>query len=540
MSNNCLVTSKLEKPSTINRQIVNVLYIEDFQRIASVLDARKLTDKVFIHNANFIADYDYNGYKITWSWYSDIFQFCIIYLEIKELIQAIDTLNIQYLTIGNISPQYRKVIEIYFFDKEITFQQASNKTLLFIKEILFNFTMLLFSMISIIFLALRKKKKVGTYTGDFVYKNTKSDYRLNHLYEKYKKNSIDYVEFIRETTINNFFVNIYKRKRPAIYYTSIIYFVNLLTKKTIYRKKPIDFFQSILYKYHHKNLVFKRSIPLIEKILKITKINKFVLISFSSRSAHLAMASKALNIETIGIMHGLQQKDYAVYEFMESYNERKKIGCDIYGVWSNHYLGYFQRYSKILNPNEIFYSGLLRPIKNFDSKILFNKISSKKIKVLLISEPLISVLEIIPYLQCLLKHHDIEVAIKVRPMIKDIYYEEMLIKFPEIKNLKVFDGKIEDVGRDFDVFIGSNSTAVIEASLFGKISILLNTKKFGDYFDMESLISGHSLLIKEPENLYQNIVDRVNNEDTLETVIKIRSKFFGENKDGAQWVVEQL
>jgi len=239
-------------------------------------------------------------------------------------------------------------------------------------------------------------------------------------------------------------------------------------------------------------------------------------------------------------MHGLQQKDYAVYEFMESYNERKKIGCDIYGVWSNHYLGYFQRYSKILNPNEIFYSGLLRPIRNFDSKILFNKISSKKIKVLLISEPLISVLEIIPYLQCLLKHHDIEVAIKVRPMIKDIYYEEMLIKFPEIKNLKVFDGKIEDVGRDFDVFIGSNSTAVIEASLFGKISILLNTKKFGDYFDMESLISGHSLLIKEPENLYQNIVERVNNEDTLETVIKIRSKFFGENKDGAQWVVEQL
>ena len=239
-------------------------------------------------------------------------------------------------------------------------------------------------------------------------------------------------------------------------------------------------------------------------------------------------------------MHGLQQKDYAVYEFMESYNERKKIGCDIYGVWSNHYLEYFKKYSKILNPNEIFYSGLLRPIENFDSKILFKKISSKKIKVLLISEPLISVLEIIPYLQCLLKHHDIEVAIKVRPMIKDIYYEEMLIKFPEIKNLKVFDGKIEDVGRNFDVFIGSNSTAVIEASLFGKISILLNTKKFGDYFEINSLISGHSLLIKEPENLYQNIVERVNNEDTLETVIKIRTKFFGENKDGAQWVVDQL
>ena len=87
-------------------------------------------------------------------------------------------------------------------------------------------------------------------------------------------------------------MNIYKRKRLAIYYTSIIYFVNLLTKKTIYRKKPIDFFQSILYNYHHSNVVFIRSIPLIEKILKIIKINKFVLISFSSRSAHLAIACK--------------------------------------------------------------------------------------------------------------------------------------------------------------------------------------------------------------------------------------------------------
>ena len=81
-------------------------------------------------------------------------------MKVKELIQAIDALNIQHLTIGNISPQYRKVIEIYFFDKEITLKQTTNKTLLFIKEILFNFMMLLFSMISIIFLSLSKKKEL--------------------------------------------------------------------------------------------------------------------------------------------------------------------------------------------------------------------------------------------------------------------------------------------------------------------------------------------------------------------------------------------
>ena len=60
-------------------------------------------------------------------------------------------------------------------------------------------------------------------------------------------------------------------------------------------------------------------------------------------------------------------------------------------------------------------------------------------------------------------------------MIIDIYYEEMKVAFPEVRNLKLHEGKIEEEGKEFDVFIGSMSTAVIEASLFGKISILINT-----------------------------------------------------------------
>ena len=41
-------------------------------------------------------------------------------------------------------------------------------------------------------------------------------------------------------------------------------------------------------------------------------------------------------------MHGLSQKEYATQEFMESYIEEKYIGCDVYGVWSRHYLKYFK------------------------------------------------------------------------------------------------------------------------------------------------------------------------------------------------------
>ena len=524
----------------VNAEETSIFYIKDYIQIANIADARRLTDKIFSYNVDFIAEYDYKGYKVTWSWYSDVFQFCIKYLEIKALIDKIESLNIHKIIVGEIDPQYKKVLNVYFFNKNVTSNPLKSELLLNLKQILFNVVMLSFSIVSILFFILRPGRNIGTYNGDFIYKNTKSDFRLNHLYEKYEHNSTQYIEFIRSTRIKDFFVNAYKRRRFAIYYTAIIFFVDLLSKKDKYSKQPKDFYQSVLYSYHSANIVLKKSTLIIERIFKILRIDKFVLISFNSRSAHLSFAAKSLGIKTIGIMHGLQQKDYAVYEFMQSYQEKKKIGCDVYGVWSGHYLEYFRKYSKISNSNIFQYSGLLRPVNNINKVTPFKRVSEKNIKVLIISEPLVSVMEIIPYLKCLIKHDDIELAIKVRPMVKDLYYEEMKIQLPYIKNLEVYDGKIEEAGKEFDVFVGSNSTAVIEASLFGKISILLNTVKFGDYFGMDELIHGGLLLVKDPELLYKEINYRVEKENDLKTIEKIRYRFFGDNKDGSQWIIDQL
>jgi hypothetical protein len=539
LSKDYIVASKSEKLNFDDSK-EKVLYIEDYVQFSSIAEARRLTDKIFSHNADFIAEYDYKSYKVTWSWYSDVFQFCIKYLEIERLIQTIEILDIQHLKISNVLPQYRKVLEVYFFNKKITSNVSESELLLYIQQVLFNVAMLSFSIVSILFFILRPGKNIGTYTGDFVYKGTKSDFRLNHLYEKYKENNVQFIEFIRNTTIKNFFINVFKRKRFAIYYTSIIFFVNLLSKKDKYNKQPQDFYQSILYNYHRANIVLKKSTLIIEKFFKILRIDRFVLISFSSRSAHLAIAAKSLGIKTIGIMHGLSQKEYVVQEFMEGYHEDRKIGCDVYGVWSLHYLEYFNKYSRISNKDSYQYSGLLRPVKNINQVGHFERASENKIKVLLISEPLIAVSEIIPYLKCLLKNDNMEVSIKVRPMIKDIYYENMILEFPEIQDLKIYDGKLEDVADKFDVFVGSNSTAIIEASLFGKISILLNTVKFGDYFDIDKLIPGRQLLVKDPEFLCKEIQFRVENENDLKTIEKTKHMFFGDNNDGAQWVVDQL
>jgi hypothetical protein len=539
LNQTCIIASKSEKLNFDSGK-EKVLYIEDYVQLSSTSDARKLTDKIFSYNTDFIEEYDHKGYKVIWSWYNDIFQFCIKYLEIKALIDKIERLNFHKIIVGKIDPQYKKVLNVYFFNKNVTSNPLESELSQNLKQILFNLVMLSFTIVSILFFTLRPGRNIGTYTGDFVYKNTKSDFRLNHLYERYQENNIQYVEFIRVTKVKDFFINIFKRRRFVIYYTAIIFFVDLFTKKTQYSKQPKDFYQSVLYSYHGANIVLKKSTLIIERIFKILRIDKFVLISFNSRSAHLSFAAKSLGIKTIGIMHGLQQKDYAVYEFMQGYQEKKKIGCDVYGVWSGHYLEYFRKYSKISNSNSFQYSGLLRPVNNINKVTPFKRVSEKKIKVLLISEPLVSVMEIIPYLKCLIKHDDIELAIKVRPMVKDLYYEEMKIQLPSIKNLELYDGKIEEVSKEFDVFVGSNSTAVIEASLFGKISILLNTVKFGDYFDMDELIPSGLLLVKDPEFLYKEINSRVEKENDLKTIEKIRYKFFSDNKDGSQWIIDQL
>jgi hypothetical protein len=534
--NNCIVKFNREGSKEIHD---SDLFLEDFLQHPNIKKARELTDQIFIENSEFISRYIYDDYKITWSWYDNVYQIALDFISIKSLVNAIESTDPQAITLFDIPRKYTRILEMYFVETKVTIPKEYSFYKSF-QEFLFNFILLFFTIISMTYFYMRRGSSLAIRNEDLIFKKTKSDFRLNHLYKKCIEHNIQYIEFIRNTSTKRFFINIIKRKRFAIYYPSIIYFVNLFSRKTNVDIKPSSFYESILFSFHQQNIVFIKSIPIFEKIFQIIKIDNLLLISFSSRSAHLAIAAKSLKIKVIGIMHGLSQKEYVVQEFLESYNEDKKIGCDIYGVWSPYYLDYFKKYSKLTKSEGFQYSGLLRPISNILPTNEFIRISTNKIKILLISEPVVSVKEIIPYLECLLKYDNIEIGIKVRPMINDSYLEEMKSQFPLINNLQVYDGKIEDTGKDFDIFLGCCSTAVIEASLIGKLSLMISTDKFGDYFDIDSFMPGESILIKNNQKLYEKIINRVNNEKTLNTVSIIRDRFFGGYKDGTQWIIDQI
>jgi len=516
----------------------SVFVIEDYLKIASVKEARILTDKIYSENRPFLQKFKHLNYEVSWAWYSDIHQFCISFLEIKGLLEKIELLNPDEIKISKtVSPIYKEVIQRYFFKLNFKSNRKQKQSKKNIVINLINIFALTYSLLSIVKIYFSRKKYIGTYTGDFIYENTGSDFRLNTLYSEYDKNAVNYIEFIRLTSVKNFIQNLIKRKRPVIYISSFSNLLKPFFAKKKYKNLPMNFYESILFSYYSNNLRLLKEINIFSKILRLLKIKKLVLISFSSRSANLSFAAKALNIQTIGIMHGLQQKEYAVYEFMESYPHKDKIGCDVYGCWSNHYKNYFKKFSKISNPQSFFYSGLLRPVKFFN-KTSFKRVSHNKIKILFITEPLINQKEVENILKNLLDVAYFEIHIKLRPMINNHHYDELEKLLPGVSKLKKVYGKIDEIADEYDVFIGSHSTAVIEASLHNKISIVFQTQKFGDYFDLSQL--DKSYLIKNHKLIAKEVKRRVKLEKDIKSINKIRSHFFGSNKNGAKWIVDKV
>jgi hypothetical protein len=57
---------------------------------------------------------------------------------------------------------------------------------------------------------------------------------------------------------------------------------------------------------------------------------------------------------------------------------------------------------------------------------------------------------------------------------------------------------------------------------------------------MDNLLLDEPLLIRKPEELYSNLIYRINNEEVLKTIPKIQNRFFGDNKDGTQWIIDQI
>ena len=516
-----------------------IFFVDDLYTEPSIEQVRKLTDDIYRSNNAFINFHQYKGYKISWLWFDEIYQLSKNFLRIKPILELIEKNNIERIILEDIDPKHVKIFKLYFFRKNIL-SKGTFSLRLYLNQFIVNILGIFFTFIYLIASKFNKNKKVAVFSNDYVFENFDSDVRLINLYQSLRKDNRQIFEFIRVISFKNLIKNIIKRRRLACYFSSFHFIFLTFQRKNRSKFIPQNYKESILFSLNESNIALKRNIHFIRKILKFSRINNFIPIEVSSRNAAINIAAKVEKIKTIGIMHGLVSKEDMPQDFMEAYNLENYFGFDKFGVWSRYYLDYYKKYSKVFNPNNLEVSGILRTPEFIENSPRVIAESSTKIKCLVISELHLPISQCLSFYQKLLECNYINLTIKVRPMIKDSFVDALIQNDKRFSRVKVENGRLEDIAKNYDVFIGTNSTAVLEASIYGKISVLLYTKMFLDYFEINSLFPEKKLLITEPENISKEILFRVKNEPKLNTIEKIKERYFGKLTDGSKWIVKNL
>jgi len=538
--NNCIIFPNREHEDYLNGFFTEykIFFISDYVKNPNIKDAREFTESIFASNEDFLSKFKCENYLVGWSWFDETYQLAKNYISIKSLIEELNNQNYDQIVAHKLENRFNKVLKLSLFDKKIIIQKGNYKKEYFIKFLMINFLYFVISFLMFVFLIF-KRPKVALYTADYVYKANDYDLRLKNIYNKLRQQNIYFFEFVRPNKFSSFIKNILLRRRFAIYFPFLQNLLNRLYRNKVFHESPKNIEESFLFNLYGSNLALVKAVNFYRRFFRSIKLESFLAIEFSSRNAALIIAAKLEKIKTIGIMHGLQRKEDSCHEFMENFNDNNKLGCDYYGLWSDYYLSYYKKYSKVFDHSGLEVSGLLRPSENLSLEP-YKRISDEKIYCLIISELHLPIEECYKFYLALLECKKIELAIKSRPMIEDSFVKKLCKFDRRFEDIRRLSCDIEDVADQFDVFIGTNSTAVLEASIFNRISILFETKSFNDYFDIDSLISNKSLLIKEYSSFCKEIEYRVNNENRLNTINKIKNKFFGSNENGANWVLHKL
>jgi len=538
--NNCIIFTSREHEDYLNDSYPEskVYFISDYVKSPNIKETRKFTESIFASNEDFLSMFKCQNYLIGWSWFDETYQLAKNYISIKSLIEELNYQNHNQIIAHNLDNKFNKILKLSLFDKKIIIHRDESKKEYLLKFLTINFLYFVVSFLMFIFLIF-KRPKVALYTGDYVYQTNDYDLRLRNLYNILRQKNIYFFEFIRPNKFSSFIKNILLRRRFAIYFTFLQNFLNYFYKKKVFHESPKNIEESFLFNLYGSNLALEKTVNFYRRFFRYLKLEKFVAIEFSSRNAGLVIAAKLENVKTIGIMHGLQRKEDSCHEFMENFNDKNKLGCDFYGLWSDYYLSYYKKYSKVFDHSGLEVSGLLRPPDNLSCKP-YKRVSGEKIYCLIISELHLPINECYKFYLALLECENMELAIKSRPMIEDFFVKKLCEFDRRFEGIRHFSCDIEDIADKFDVFIGTNSTAVLEASIFNRISILFETKTFKDYFEIDSLISNKSLLIKDYKSICKEIEHRVNNEKRLNTINKIKNRFFGSNENGAKWVLHKI
>ena len=369
---------------------------------------------------------------------------------------------------------------------------------------------------------IKRKPAVVVWTGDYYTRENAGDFRLGNFYKDCKKENLFVIDFINKSeSIFKRFSNFYFRKRTVVYYNAIqtyIYSIILLFRKT--KIKPVE--TQLDY--------FRVDCSISRLYLKMVNAKVIIAWEFSKRQCGLIGAAKSLNIPVVGAMHGAGMRTYMVHEFIKQPRDEIKVGPDIMGVWSDYWLDYYTKHSNCYSKLEVCcYQRSPRMVTRKKPRI-------NNFKILWISEPLAILEELYPYFKVINENFDL--SIKIRQNIKCSFYSSLTSLYPQTTDLHTETGSMEESVINYDLVVGTHSTAVIESSLYNIPFLLFQSNKWGNYFDLNK--DEKAVFFVESLSVLNERITFIQNNNVCAKLEEVKSKFFGRRKvSRLNWLTEK-
>lgn len=497
----------------------------------------------------------YKGYELWWIHYNSLFSyFSLPYTQYKRMLGRLKV----FQNISFYRPPYKSLFSCYL--------RAHGCEVIMPRERGFKspasfpfgvFLQILITLVCVPILMIRKRRAM-LFTGDKFEKDKDYDFRLKFVYEEFRQRKIPFVEFIRSLeSWKTVLRHAITRKRPVIYSEAVTFlgrFLSVISSGRLSDRRRFgsQIFSSVTDPDERFKLVVATqyllgvhddvwAIRIMKCILRVIGVRAALVIVTSERNIHAVLGCKLNAISTIGIMHGVASRYGTPYDFLPGFDGEKMLSVDKYGLWSDWWKEYYIKNSKAYRLEQLYVSGLMRPLEAREMENAVAKSQSRIQRVLFIAEQTVVPAEVMPYLRVLLEQRDIALTIKFRPY-RDGFEEWLLQHEPQIlklEHVRIIKGGMQEAIQDADIVVGCHSTGVLEALLQLKTPIFLRSKKWGDYYNMTESDKTRCFFSENPGDLIEKI--KYAHVISYDFLAELRERYFGDpHKNGSAWVVDRV
>ncbi len=500
--------------------------------------------------------FTFKGFDLWWLNYQNLFtRFCLPYTQYRKLLEHLK----DFESVTFVNPPFASLFSCYLRAHATGVSVVRSNRSEARQRLPLGIIVQMFLTLLAVPLAAVQRKPIMVSTGDKFETGRDYDFRMRFAYEELRRRELPFVEFVRSLESSKMILqHAWKRRRPVIYTEAVTFLARFVSvafgghRRARARfgdqvfaaiQTPKDRFKSIIGVQYlltaYDDII---AIRIMEWIVRIIGVKAAFVPATTERNFHTVLGCKLAGVPTVGILHGAASRNYNLYEFTPGFDGERRLSVDRYGVWSQWWKEYFEKYGNAYAPEQIFVSGPMRPIQKTGTIPTASPTNDGRVKVLLVSEVVAIPTEVVPYLDTLLATSDFSVHIKFRAT-HDSFEQWLIDNRPDILaavgSARILKGTMQEAITVCDVVVGCQSTGVIEATLQNKPFVFFRTNKWGDYFDMKSYDPRHHFFAENSEELIRFIREgKAIPHSVLET---LRERFFGDPyKNGSAWVIDEL